>query len=97
MFTRRGLEVTAETWARTEFRDQESFRKANALAQTLIKRLVSEELPSDQADQEHAQLFFDEWPLPMYHLDFRLIPVPLEDLQNEQNRLLWQEMGGDYY
>ena len=97
MFSLRGLEITAETWATVEFKDKESFREANALTRTLIERLVAEKLPADQAEQEHAQLLFAEWPLPMYHLDFRLIQVPLEDLKNEQNRLLAQEMGGDYY
>ena len=97
MLTQRGLELTAETWGSVEFKDQESFREAEALTRTLIERLTKEELSTDQAEQEHAQLLFDEWPLPMYHLDLGLIPVALEDLQNEQNELLWQEMGGDSY
>ena len=96
MFTRRGLEVTAETWAKTDFKDQESFPEASALTQRLIERLVGKGLPSDRAEQKHAQLLLSEWPLPMYHLDFGLIPVPLEDLQDEQDRLMWQEVGGNY-
>ena len=96
MFTQRGLEITAETWTRTDFKDQEGFREARALTQRLIKRLVNEGLPSDRAEQEHAELLISEWPLPMYHLDFGLIPVPLEDLRDEQDRLMWHEMGGNY-
>ena len=49
MFSLRGLEITAETWATVEFKDKESFREANALTRTLIERLVAEKLPADQA------------------------------------------------
>ena len=97
MFTPRGLEVTAEVWERTDFRDKESFKEANYLTQTLIERLVKEKLPSAQAKQEHTQLLFREWPLPMYNLNFRMIPVAMQDLKDEQDRLLWQESGADYF
>lgn len=97
MFSRRGLEIIAATWATTEFRDQESFQQALVLTRKLIERLVGEDLPSGQSDQQHVQLLCDTWPLPMYNLDFRLIPVPLEDLRAEQDSMLWQEMGVNHY
>lgn len=97
VFTRRGLEITAATWATTEFRDQESFQEARALTWKLVERLDHEDLPSRQANQQHVQLLYDTWPLPMYNLDFRLIPVPLEDLRAEQESMLWQEMGVNHY
>ena len=97
LFTRRGLEATAATWATTEFKDQESFQDARDLTWKLIERLEDEELPSQQAEQQHVQLLYDTWPLPMYNLDFRLIPVPLEDLRAKQDSMLWQEMGVNYY
>ena len=94
MFTLRGLEVTADIWGKTDFRDQEDPRDASALTQTLVERLISKGLPSDQAKQEHVELLYREWQLPMYNLDFELIPVLLKDLQDEQDRLMWQEVGG---
>lgn len=97
MFTLRGLELTTDTWRKTDFRDQEDPRDAMALTQTLIKHLISKGLPSDQAEQEHVELLYREWQLPMYNLDFELIPVPLKDLQDEQDRLMWQEVGGIQY
>ncbi len=97
MFTRRGLEVTAATWANTEFRDRESFQEARDLTRNMIERLVSEDLPSEQADQHHVHLLYEAWPLPMYHFDFQLIPVPLEDLKAEQDYMLGQEMGVSYF
>ena len=56
MFTRRGLDVTAATWATTEFSDQETYQDASDLTRILIGRLVSENLPSQKADQQHMQL-----------------------------------------
>ena len=97
MFTRRGLELTAQIWGKVEFKEQESFRETNALTKTLLQGLIGERLPSDEAEQEDVDLLYGSWPLPMYHFDFGLIEVPLEDLQSEQEALLWGEIGGGYY
>ena len=97
MFTRRGLELTAEVWGQTEFKDEVDFREANGLKQTLLKRLVDEDLPSNQAEQEHLELLYREWPLPMYNLEFSSVRVDLQELRDERERLLWQEMGGNRY
>ena len=97
MFTHRGLELTAKTWGAMDFRDQEGFRESSVLTRELVNSLIGEELPSDDAEEEHVRTLIAEWPLPMYHLDFSLIPVSLEDLKEQQDRLLWQEVGVDYY
>ena len=97
MFKLRGLEIAADTWGVMDFREKEGSAEAETLTQRLINRLITEELPSDQAEQEHVRLLFNMWQLPMYRLDFQLIPIPLEDLLNEQDRMLWDVVGGDYY
>ena len=33
------------------------------------------------------------WQLPMYHLDFKLLPVSLEELRRQQQANLWSEYG----
>ena len=97
MFKRRGVEITGDVWGKVEFEKAESFREANALKRTLVKALVDERLPAEEAEQEDAQLLFEAWPLPMYHFDFEMIPVPLKELQDEQEQILWGEIGGGAY
>ena len=97
MFNRRGVQITAEVWGKVEFEKAESFREANVLTRTLLKALIDEGLPAEEAEQEDAQLLYETWPLPMYNFDFGMIQVPLEELQDEQDRILWGEIGGDYY
>ena len=97
MFTRRGVELTAQVWGKLEFKEQESFREAQALTRTLLKGLIAEELPAKEAEDKDVQLLYEVWQLPMYNVDFGLIAVPLEDLHNEQEALLWGEIGECYY
>lgn len=97
MFTVRGLQLTADVWGQTEFKDKEGFREANGCTHALLEGLVGEGLPSNHAEQEHAESLYNDWPLPMYHLDFSSKPVDLQELKDERGRLLWQEMGGDCY
>lgn len=94
MFKQRGIEITGEVWGKVEFKKVEGFREANSLTRTLLKVLIDEGLPTDEADQEDVELLYEAWPLPMYHLDFGMIQVPLQDLQKEQERILWREIGG---
>lgn len=97
MFTRRGVELTTQVWGKVEFKEQESIREAQALTRTLLEGLIAEELPAEEAEDEDVQLLYEVWQLPMYHFDFGLIEVPLEDLHNEQEALLWAEIGENYY
>ncbi len=97
MFTHRGLELTAKAWKGTDFRDQEGLMEARALTGKLVNSLIGEGLTSDDAEDEHVRKLIFEWPLPMYHLDFNLIPVSLADLKEKQDSLFWREMGADYY
>lgn len=71
--------------------------EAQALTRTLLKGLIAEELPAKEAEDKDVQLLYEVWQLPMYNIDFGLIEVPLEDLQNEQEALLWGEIGECYY
>lgn len=96
MFTRQGVELTAEIWGTVEFNEQECFHEANELKWKLLTELIDQELPTDGAKQEDVNLLLRSWQLPMYHLDFELIKVSLEDLQNEQEAIFWGQVGPDY-
>ena len=94
LLTRRGVELTAKVWGAVEFVAEESFRETNDLTRTLLEGLIAEGLPTEEAKQEDVDQLYRAWPLPMYNFDFGMIEVPLEDLQDEQEALLWAEMGG---
>jgi hypothetical protein len=91
IFTRQGLDATAEIWGQVEFRDTETYADARRLAQQLLTRLIAENLPSEAATQEDVRVLYGLWQMPMYHIDFRLIAVSLAELLEEREANLAAE------
>jgi len=56
---------------------------------SLEPRLDEEKLILDTAEDRHVGTLYNEWQIPMYNLDFSIIPVTLEELQAEQEREYW--------
>lgn len=94
MFTVAGLKATSEIWGQVEFQERETLQDAERLTQQLLARLISEDLPSDSATQDHVSVLYRHWPLPMYNVDLDPILVSLEELKAAQDRLYWAEVGG---
>jgi hypothetical protein len=94
-FSRRGLNATADIWGQLEFRDKQTFADAERLTQQLLKRLVEEGLPSEAATDDDVRALYGSWQMPMYHLDFKSIDVPLAELLEERDAIMWAETG--YY
>jgi len=94
MFTLAGLRAISEIWGQVFFTETESNRDAERLTKALIERLIVEGLPSADASQEHVDALYRHWPLPMYDVDLTPIPVTLDELKKEQERLYWAEVGG---
>jgi hypothetical protein len=88
-----GLKATAEIWGEVTFRDSEGFQEAKGLIQRLIERAIEEKLPLETAENEHVQTLYHAWQIPMYLLDLRKIDIPLEELRDRQNAMLWAEAG----
>jgi NAD(P)H-dependent FMN reductase len=63
------------------------------LTQQLIARLIAEELPRESAEQAHVDAIYKHWPLPLYNVELDEIPVSLEQLKDEQDRLFRAEIG----
>jgi len=95
IFTRKGLDATAEVWGQLEFRDTETRADAERLTQQLLKELIAQGLPSANATHEDVNMLYRSWQMPMYHLDFTLIDVPLEDLMAQREVNVQAEMGYD--
>lgn len=96
LFTEAGLRATSVIWSSLEYRDKESHHEGRRLTQTLLETLQAEDLLLPTAEQVHVTTLYDDWQIPMYNLDFSLIPVSLEKLQAEQESEYWA-MAGDPY
>jgi hypothetical protein len=96
LFSLAGLRATSQVWGQLEFMDGETLRDAERLTRQLLDRLIAEGLPQKSATQDHVDTLYRHWPLPMYHVDLRPIPVTLEELKAEQDRLYWAEVGDPY-
>ncbi|MGM5049533.1 hypothetical protein AB8A20_11710 [Tardiphaga sp. 604_B6_N1_1] len=93
MFTVAGLTAVSEVWREVDFVDAQTLQMAEALTERLLERLMAEGLPAASATQEHVNALYRHWPMPMYNVDLGPIPVTLEELKAEQDRLLWAEAG----
>jgi hypothetical protein len=93
MFSVGGLTAVSEIWGGMLFTGMESYADAQALTEKLLKRLLLEKLPSEEANQEHVNRLYQDWQLPMYDFDLKRIEVSLEELQAEQERIYWNEVG----
>jgi hypothetical protein len=96
MFTSAGLKAVAEIWETTAFTGTESLRDSERLMEQLVGRLVAERLPSEQATQDHVGCLYRSWPLPLYDVDLKPIPVTIKELKQEQERLYWAEVDDPY-
>ena len=84
-----GLKATSEIWDQVEFAEQEEPADARRLTRELVNRLIQEELPSEKATDQHLSTLFRFWQLPMYNLDFKMIPVSMGELEKEREDQLW--------
>lgn len=97
MFTPAGLRATTEIWGPFEFQEKETLQDAERLTQELVARLIAEGLPRECATQDHVNALCRHWPLPLYNVELDPIPVTLEELKAEQDRLLWAEVGDPWW
>ena len=93
LFSSKGLKVTSEIWGSRDFRESEDRHDGGALTEKLLTRLDEEKLILDTAEDRHVRTLYNEWQIPMYNLDFSIIPVPLEELQAEQESGYWAMVG----
>ena len=58
-----------------------------------MERAVGEGLPLETATSDHLSTLYDRWQIPMYLIDLRKIDVPLSELKERQEAMLWAEAG----
>lgn len=95
VFTRAGLDIVSSIWSQTEFDHAQSWDDARKLTHEMLLSLQNAELITETAGDDQVVRLYNWWQLPMYHIDFKRIEVPLADLQAERDAILRAEMG--YY
>ena len=93
LFSLKGLNATSEIWEQMTFLSVEGAADALHFTRQLVNRLVVEEVPTEAASEENVKTLINLWQLPMYDFDFGLIEVPLDELKDEQERILFSEIG----
>ena len=93
MFSPAGLRATSEVWGKADFTNERTGCESDALIWELLERLDREKLFTEAAEDKHVSTLRGHWQLPMYHIDFSMVTVPLDELQRERDRLLWREIG----
>lgn len=98
-FSRTGLDIVSQVWSAVDFVSEiECYPLPRNLTQQMLERLDAAGLISQNAEQGKLRYLYNQWQVPMYHLDFKPIQVPLEDLRAAQDAALRYEIGdyGDY-
>jgi hypothetical protein len=93
MFTPKGLQAVSDIWGSLEYKDKEDHHDGEKLTERLLHRLHAEDLTLDTAQQDDLSTLYQDWQIPMYNLDFSLIPVTLEELEAAQEREYWSMVG----
>jgi hypothetical protein len=88
-FTRPGLEIVSAVWSQTDFVNAQNRSDADNLTREMLLALYKAELIPEAASNELVNL----WQLPMYHIDFKRIEVPLEELRAERDANYRWEVG----
>lgn len=94
LFTRKGLEAISEIWGSLEYREKENHLDGQQLTERLLMQVHDEGLITPSASKAHAAALYNDWQIPMYNLEFDLIPVTLAELEAAQEREYWSLVGG---
>jgi|ERR1700688_2273154 hypothetical protein len=93
LFTSQGLQAASDIWGTLEYMDREDHHDGRKLTERLLHRLLAENLMLETAEEDDLATLYRDWQIPMYNLDFSLIPVTLEDLEAAQEREYWSMVG----
>ena len=83
-----GTLCNPDVWGEVEFVDAQGYTERAKLTQAMFERLDAAQVVTEAATTDHVRLLRHHWQLPMYHLDFKQVAVPLETLQAERERQL---------
>lgn len=94
MYNVKGLQAVCDIWGSLEYVDKEDHHDAEKLTERLLHKLHAEGCMLDTAEESDLVTLYRSWQIPMYNLDFSLIPVSREELEAAQERE-YSSMVGD--
>ncbi|MBD3846158.1 hypothetical protein IED13_10655 [Bosea sp. SSUT16] len=83
-FSPKGLAILRDTWGSIEFKGDVSWDAVKEPCEAMLKALFDAGLVSESITKGDVSLIRGNWQMPMYHLDFAKVAIPLEDLKREQ-------------
>lgn len=85
-FTPRGLAIVHDVWGKVEFVGDMDWSPTRELFREMLDRLEAAGLITERLTELHVRMLANNWQLPMYHIEFSAIAVPLEKLREERDR-----------
>jgi hypothetical protein len=90
---RDGLDIMSEAYSQVDFLGTQNSSASRRLTYEMLVKLQAAGLISDAATDDQVSLLYGDWQMPMYRMDFGRVEVPLEQLRDERETLLWSEAG----
>jgi hypothetical protein len=92
-FSRAGLQILSEIWGQVDFRSDEHSQNAEELTRQTGTRLEAHGLVTEACTDDDVSTFYHSWQMPMYNVEFGMIPVSLEELEAARDAAFWSEVG----
>ncbi len=92
-FTGAGLDIVSSVWSQTEFVDDQHWDDTEMLTYEILSAFEKAAFITEAAREEQLGVLYNRWQLPMYHIDFKRIEVPLAELQAKRDANFWAEIG----
>lgn len=84
-FTEAGLRIMRDVWGRVDFNKEQEWSPTRELFNEMAEKLDAAGLVNeDRLTEDHVRNLRNNWQLPMYHIDFSAISVPLEKLRGRR-------------
>lgn len=82
-----GARILSGVWNAVDFVMSTDWSETRTLIRQTLTALNAAGLLAADFTEDDSRVLYD-WQLPMYHIDFRMIDVPLEELRREQDSIL---------
>lgn len=88
LLTPAGAKIIADVWSKIDFTDDKGYPDAISCIIETLNKAQSQELIHETASADDVQNIHRYWQWPMYDFEMKVIERSLQDLQDEQARLL---------
>lgn len=93
LLSEQGVKLIAEAWDGTNFSCSETSSQCSDLIYQTLEYASEEGLFQESAEQDDVQCVMQGWQIPMYNIDFKIIPVEADEIQRERDGRLYSWLG----